>query len=63
MAEIAPLKTLQDYQNALEVTLGTLEDVMSSDVDMPGHAQTMADADEWLDACRRALAEAQKGLP
>ena len=55
MADIAPLVTVEDYRSALEATLNTLEEVLSTDPDMPGHTQTLADADQWLDACRRAL--------
>lgn len=60
MADIAPLVTIEDYQNALEATLNTLEEVLSTDPDMPGHIQTLADADQWLDACRRGLEEARR---
>jgi hypothetical protein len=63
VADIAPLVTIEDYQRALDVTLSTLEDVLSTDPDMPGHAQTLADADQWLDACRSALEEARRGSP
>lgn len=63
MADITPLVTIEDYQDALEVTLTTLEDVLSTDPDMLGHTQTLADADQWLDACRRALEEARKRVP
>ncbi len=62
MSTIAPLVTIDDYQRALATTLDTLEDVMSSDPDMPSHMQTMTDADQWLDACRIALEEA-RGAP
>lgn len=61
MADIAPLVTVEDYQRALRTTLGLLEEVLSTDPDMPGHTQTLADADQWLDACKRALEEAQGG--
>jgi hypothetical protein len=64
--DIAPLVTVEDYQRALDTTLSMLEEVLvlpvlilSTDPDMPGHLQTMADADKWLDACRRALEEAK----
>ena len=60
MADVAPLVTVEDYQRALEVTLSTLEEVLSTDPDMPSHVQTLADADQWLDACRRALEEAKR---
>ena len=60
MADIAPLVTVEDYQSALEVTLNALEEMLSTDSDMPGHLQTLADADQWLDACRRALDEAKR---
>lgn len=63
MSNIAPLLTIEDYQHALDTTLSTLEEVLSTDQDMPGHTQTMADADQWLDACRRALDEAKRGGP
>ena len=59
MASIAPLVTIADYQRALETTLNTLEEVLSTDPDMPSYAQTLADADQWLDACRAALDEAR----
>jgi hypothetical protein len=55
MATIEPLTTIDAYRRTLEATLNTLEDVMSSDPDMPGHSQTMADADQWLDVVRAAL--------
>lgn len=55
MADIAPLVTITDYRRALEATLNTLEEVLSSDSHMPSYTQTMADADQWLDACRKAL--------
>jgi len=59
MSTIAPLKTIEDYQSALETTLDTLEEVLAvSNVQRP---QTLADADQWLDACRQALAEARGG--
>ena len=61
MADIAPLVTVEDYRKALEVTLSMLEEVLSTDPDMPGHTQTLADADQWLDACRRAIDEAKRG--
>jgi hypothetical protein len=46
MADIAPLVTVEDYRRALDTTLSTLEEVLSTDPDMPGHLQTMADADQ-----------------
>jgi len=60
MASIAPLKTIDDYRRALEATLDTLADVLSTDPDMPGHLQTLAGADQWIDACRAALDEARR---
>jgi hypothetical protein len=60
MADIAPLATVDDCLRALETTLDLFEEVLSSDPDMPSHLQTLADADQWLDACRRALDEANK---
>jgi hypothetical protein len=59
MADIAPLVTIEDYQRALHATLCTLEEVLSTDPDMTGYVQTLADADQWLDACRRALEQAK----
>lgn len=55
MADIAPLVTVADYREALRVTLEVLEGVLSADPDMPGYLQEMADADQWLEACHRAL--------
>ncbi len=60
MADIGPLITVTDYQLALETTLEALEGVLSTDPDMPSHSQTLADADQWLDACKRALDEAKR---
>jgi len=60
VSNIAPLVTVEDYRSALEATLDALEEVLSTDPDMPGHVQTMADADQWLDACRRALMDADE---
>lgn len=58
MSDIGPLVTIDDYQTALRATLNALEEVLSTDSDMPGHLQTLADADQWLDACRRARDDA-----
>lgn len=55
MADVSPPRTIADYQQLLEATLNTLDEVLSGDPDMPSYAQTMADADQWLDECRRAL--------
>jgi hypothetical protein len=55
MANIEPLTSIESCKRALEVTMHVLEDVMSSEPDMPGHTQTMADADQWLDALRAAF--------
>ena len=51
------LVSLEDYKRALDVTLNYLEEVASSDPDMSSHTQTMADVDQWIDACRTALKE------
>ena len=60
MADIAPIVTGEDCRRALATTLDMLEAVLSTDPDMPGHLQTLADADQWLDACRRALDDAER---
>jgi hypothetical protein len=59
MSTIAPLVTIEDYRRALKTTLDILEEVLSSDTDMPSSMQTMADADQWLDACRHAMVDAK----
>jgi hypothetical protein len=63
MADIAPLVTIEDYRRALDATLNALEEVLSTDPHMPSHVQTIADADQWLDACRSALDEAKRRSP
>ncbi len=60
MANVDPPRTIADYRQLLEATLNTLEEVMSTDPDMPSHMQTVADADQWLDACRRALEQTEE---
>lgn len=55
MADVAPPQTIADYRKLLEATLNTLDDVLSGDPDMPSDLQTLADAEQWLDGCRRAL--------
>jgi hypothetical protein len=55
MASIEPLTTIEAYRRVLVATLNTLEEVLSSDDDMPSDAQTLADADQWLDAVRAEL--------
>jgi len=63
MAEIDELRSIEDVKRALETTLNVLEEVLSTDSDMPGHTQTMADADQWLDACRAALSRMEPTGP
>lgn len=62
MSDIIPLVTIEDYQGALETTLCTLESLLCTGGHEP-HAQTLADADQWLDTCRRALDEAKRRTP
>ena len=59
MASIEPLTSIEAYRKTLEVTINILEEVMSSDPAMPSHKQSLADADQWLDAVRAALAEGE----
>ena len=63
MADIVPLVTIEDYRRALGTTLDILEEVLSTDPDMPSDTQTIADADQWLDACRYALNDAKTRTP
>ena len=59
MADIAPLVTVEDYRSALEATLEALESLLYTGGHEP-HAQVLADAEQWLDACRRALEQTEE---
>lgn len=46
----------------LETTLNTLEEVLSSDSDMPLSSALRSEAEQWLDTCRIELGEAKRRL-
>jgi hypothetical protein len=51
--------TIDDYRRVLETTLDRLEEVLSTDPDMPSHARTLEEAEKWLEDCRAALTGSQ----
>jgi hypothetical protein len=64
VADIAPLITIEDYQRALEATLDALDAVLGGDPDSEVFdLHVVVDAEQWSDACRRALDEAKARTP